>query len=1356
MTDGRARISWLHVSDLHVSKNDVVNTRLRRTGGALWAHGLREFFDDLDEQLERLAMVPDLLLITGDLVFSGGEQEYRDFDSDFLKPLTKRLEARGGEPLLLAVPGNHDILRPKGLHDKVAFELLRRYEDEREPLVAELRKALWRAQDGNFVAPLFSPYSEWMTRALWQPLEKPEARKTGLRLVWHRRSPLIPGDVAVIVEKEGMTLLLVGLNSAWLQFDGGDFKGKLHVPAEQLHAALDDDDHAALQRFESVDDALLLMHHPPDWLSPAALVDFERLVHPADRKQFSALLFGHMHEGRSKAESVDGGAPRYSYQSPSLFGYEHYGASTLRLDIGYSLGAIYDDGEIRVWPRVVPRDAHGLFFDVAPIRNRAADGSVRIRPPKRERPPLPAQPWKAPKDTSPRSFERYLRWAKERHCKVSLLGIGAERLLFQLDEIYVELGIEAPPPEIGTRVRTAPDDIMIAEAFRVAGEKRALFLKGHPGTGKTTALRKLLQLVVDHGSEAVSLPPGKLPVLLSLRHLRPEDLEQDQPLHRLLRSELTERGKQTAALADQLWERGDLLLLLDGLDEIADDGLRTAALAMITDSLDDLHVGGSRCAVSSRPEGLTKQMRIDGSYQLLEVRPLDERRRAAMIRQWFRATCRQLGRPDAEDLSGDLISRIENDRLLSHQQQELVATPLFVNLLCIVAMEGEELPKRRTAFFRKCLAALLEHRDREKGGRAPLPVEQALETLQRVALELHSSHRRDDMCFAELAAWSAPRLDEPASHTLLDWLCKRAGLLVEYADDRYGFAHLGFQEYLAAVRIREQAGPHLAELAGHMGDEWWQEVTLLMLGEAPPSVFEGFMEALLERPSWPENEQWLRMCIDEAVHASVAPFLPVLRDPCSGVRERAVILELFKHDRAVIEAVPKLLRESNLAPELDELAQQTVLEAEDRVMASAPTIAGALERANDAYDPFDVFISYHRSDKPFVHELVEHLRASGVRPWFDEYEIALGDDIGRSVKRGLAHSAAVLIALGPAGLSRGQLEDMAMALVMAAEDRKRLIPVILPAVPVGPAVDLPWMLRTRVYVDLREDAKRGMERLVSVLLPTDPEALSVRVLATNSTMTVGVDSARLNPVVFIEPLTGMRFLSVPGGTFMMGSQQDDPEAYDEERPPHEVTLSSFWLAEAPVTNAQYAQYMKAVEGVVEPRLWRNRRFSAKDQPVVGVSWHQAEAFCRWLGEVSGLGIQLPTEAQWEYAARGTDGRRYAWGNEPPDATRACYGRGVAEQPAPVGRYPHGRGPFGHLDLAGNVWEWCRDAWDGSAYHGPGVWVDPVFEHEDAITRVCRGGAWSYPTQYLRAAGRSGNDSEGRGNDIGLRVCWLPR
>ena len=232
----------------------------------------------------------------------------------------------------------------------------------------------------------------------------------------------------------------------------------------------------------------------------------------------------------------------------------------------------------------------------------------------------------------------------------------------------------------------------------------------------------------------------------------------------------------------------------------------------------------------------------------------------------------------------------------------------------------------------------------------------------------------------------------------------------------------------------------------------------------------------------------------------------------------------------------------------------------------------------------------------------------------------------------------------------------------------------------------------------------------------------------------------------IHPVDGSVMVFVPGGVFLQGAD----DANQAARPVHEVTLRPYWIDKYPVTNSRYARFLRANPSVQRPEYWDNADFNGPEQPVVGVSWDEAMAYAMWAG------LALPSEAQWEAAARGRDGRRYPWGNEPPDAQRANFGREVGRT-TPVGAYPAGAGPYGTLDQAGNVDEWCLDPWNARAYEArrPDL-ADPVAEGNTA-GRAVRGGSWAGDPGFLAAAIRFGLGTGFRLQFQGFRcvLSWSP-
>jgi formylglycine-generating enzyme required for sulfatase activity len=208
---------------------------------------------------------------------------------------------------------------------------------------------------------------------------------------------------------------------------------------------------------------------------------------------------------------------------------------------------------------------------------------------------------------------------------------------------------------------------------------------------------------------------------------------------------------------------------------------------------------------------------------------------------------------------------------------------------------------------------------------------------------------------------------------------------------------------------------------------------------------------------------------------------------------------------------------------------------------------------------------------------------------------------------------------------------------------------------------------------------------------------------------------------------GIRWASIAGGEFLMGSL----DGQEDESPVHKVRLSPYSITVHPVTNAQYATYLSET-GARSPRHWEGGKNpeGEKNHPVVMVTWRDAAAYCKWLGDKTGDTVDLPTEAQWEFAARGPDGRTYPWGEEAPNEKFANFDGRVGDT-MPVGSYPKGATPEGVHDMAGNVWEWCRD-WYGR--YAEGEEVDPAGP-ERGHGRVLRGGAFSNSSSLLRAACR---------------------
>lgn len=399
----------------------------------------------------------------------------------------------------------------------------------------------------------------------------------------------------------------------------------------------------------------------------------------------------------------------------------------------------------------------------------------------------------------------------------------------------------------------------------------------------------------------------------------------------------------------------------------------------------------------------------------------------------------------------------------------------------------------------------------------------------------------------------------------------------------------------------------------------------------------------------------------------------------------------------------------------------------------------------------DIFLSYNKRDQPAVRELAEALRARGWTIWLDESNLIPGQSWIEALEIVIKTARCAAVLVGKGGLSLWQKREVGACLVESDRRGLSVIPVLLPG---ADESDVPLFLKELHRVDLRdgltEEGLGWIEGGITGEKPALPkqESLTLRPLGR-------AEALAENHQPFTEPLTGIRFLWIPGGRFQMGG-----DAYRAENPIHWVRVSPFWLGETPVTHQQYGVFLQRT-GYREPAYWLDERFSAPDQPVGSVTWEDAQAFCGWLSEASGRQISLPSEAQWEFAARGTDGREYPWGNQTPDETRACFGLDAGTgQPVAVGSLPGGGGPFGSLDLAGNVWEWCRDAWNQDTYEkrarADREPLDPVNElQEKEGYRVLRGGGWFHSSQNLRSAHRFNCSAKKWLVDFGFRVAAAP-
>jgi serine/threonine-protein kinase len=263
-------------------------------------------------------------------------------------------------------------------------------------------------------------------------------------------------------------------------------------------------------------------------------------------------------------------------------------------------------------------------------------------------------------------------------------------------------------------------------------------------------------------------------------------------------------------------------------------------------------------------------------------------------------------------------------------------------------------------------------------------------------------------------------------------------------------------------------------------------------------------------------------------------------------------------------------------------------------------------------------------------------------------------------------------------------------------------------------------------------------------------------LATSATITPTQE-----PIVSINEKDGAEMVYVPAGEFLMGSE--DANADNDEAPEHTVYLDAYWIYKYEVTNEQYAVFLNEMGNQSEGgATWLDAsdedanihesggEWTAdsgyEDHPVVEVTWYGAQAYCTWAGG------ELPTEAQWEKAARGEDGGTYPWGEADPNCDLVQYGSCPGDA-ITVGSLPAGASPYGALDMAGNVWEWVADWYDADYYKNSPT-QNPTGP-ASGTTRVLRGGSWFSYERVLRASLRLRSSPVGSNLNLGFRCVPSP-
>jgi len=391
--------------------------------------------------------------------------------------------------------------------------------------------------------------------------------------------------------------------------------------------------------------------------------------------------------------------------------------------------------------------------------------------------------------------------------------------------------------------------------------------------------------------------------------------------------------------------------------------------------------------------------------------------------------------------------------------------------------------------------------------------------------------------------------------------------------------------------------------------------------------------------------------------------------------------------------------------------------------------------------PLKVFLCHSSADKPAVRELYKKLRAEPwIEPWLDEEELFPGMDWNMEIEKAIEATDVILVCLSNNSITKEGYVQREIRIALDYADYKPegtlfIIPVRLEE------CTPPKRLSRWQYADYFEGQReRGLQRLlVSLQRRTESLGLNTETLApSNAPPQSAPSQSPITNQLITNKLTlsnGMEFMHVPAGRFLMGSTEDNKSAFEEEQPQHVVDIPyDYWMARFPVTNKLYNTYVKSKGMKHHDDDWEKK----KDHPVVSVQRAVAMEYCQWLNNLfkaelpAGLVLRLPIEAEWEKAARGTNGLEYPWGNS-FDENKCNTLEGGRSHSTPVGSYsPQGDSPFGCADMAGNVFELMHSFKKAYPYK-----INEEHDDENASgARLLRGGSFDSDKRYARCASRS--------------------
>ena len=854
-----APVRILHLSDFHFSSSKA------------WDADpvLRDLASFIGKEV-REGLQPDLVTITGDLAFSGTTEEYALAKAWLENQLWPALPGDFSRDRLLLVPGNHDVDRGKVGHSARALQsdLLNSNPIDQN----KLAKILGDVEESPTLLKRHHAYLSFLSDWLGETQTLP----------WWQRSFVL----------QDSRLQIAGLDSAFMAFKDKE-RGDLLLSRYQINQTVSQKD------AEKADWRIALLHHPWDYLAESDSHESRALIH----QHCDLVLRGHLHKTQTERVvppdpsraclELAAGCVYENSQYPNAFQWIELWNHPQRVKVLF-----------RAWLHNawgIDRNQPGCPEGAAEydLSTSALDGKTATHRTKKTN----ATP-KTKSIAEVPGLARYREAAESKNAAIELAGFKTKlRVPIDLTELYVPLHAMVDLRATGgCDFANAHDamtkldghstmEIPLIRAFAEAKQRkrRGLVILGDPGSGKTTHLKRLLLACLRESPHNLGLEADTVPVFLPLRML--DDL--NSGIDAFIEKTLDDpHFGTTKGFGKRLLERGHLLLLFDGLDEVSEPRQR----ARVSRWIEEAARSRPTCTavVTCRFAGYDAAARLDSAFLELHLRPLTPEQAESFIRNWYHAVETGLaidpaqGKIEATHRAEGLVQRLLEPDFRSARMAEMTRNPLLLANLCLVHRDRGTLPRNRHKLYDDCIEVLLELWRNEKKLPISVSAEIGRRTLQPIALWLHGQEQRTRATVEELAPVIEPVLQSLRwqggdAAGFLRAMRDESGLLTGWGPEQYGFMHLGFQEYLASLEMRRLAfegdkDAVLEELACHYGQSWWQEVILLLIAQGNPSLFVPFVQAALRQPGFANEKELLGFIMEEAAEVSAEPFVEYVNE----------------------------------------------------------------------------------------------------------------------------------------------------------------------------------------------------------------------------------------------------------------------------------------------------------------------------------------------------------------------------------------------------------------------------------------------------------------------------------------------